>query len=427
MLAPPGHSSPKRARVARVAAVAADGRRLLPLLAPLLLGSLLRATDGGYQATQHRQTKEGSEALALTLPRLRGARGGKRRRREGEGEEEADEGDEGDEAEGCEDAGSWTAPSSSDVARGGDVPFNGDAIGGLLNIDLVELEVEEVLPWRSAKVLIPLEPEVALWWASLDGGVDISIRDESLTGQPQILVRIRGWTPLFFRGKAFRGVQAVVTLREDAILKECRLGTVSAEADIAGLAGLGHIRALLVVCPVTQSNGSVATAWHAALGGRRSPLGWLLLPWIVLLLPFIIGSTMGPAAVLGGACLTLASFASLSFAIAFLLVAAQRRCAHCSRRWRRLWRLRRALSRKTKVATAFGQDGPCCICLGEESTPDGLDGTNSAGPLIVMLPCRHALHRDCYISWVRADSYPSRNLICPLCRRRTEAIGHLGI
>lgn len=283
MLAPPGHSSPKRARVARVAAVAADGRRLLPLLAPLLLGSLLRATDGGYQATQHRQTKEGSEALALTLPRLRGARGGKRRRREGEGEEEADEGDEGDEAEGCEDAGSWTAPSSSDVARGGDVPFNGDAIGGLLNIDLVELEVEEVLPWRSAKVLIPLEPEVALWWASLDGGVDISIRDESLTGQPQILVRIRGWTPLFFRGKAFRGVQAVVTLREDAILKECRLGTVSAEADIAGLAGLGHIRALLVVCPVTQSNGGYCCHGSSCCCPLSlAPLWALRLCWVAL-------------------------------------------------------------------------------------------------------------------------------------------------
>eukprot|EP00439_Symbiodinium_sp_Y106_P084603 s845_g26.t1 len=146
------------------------------------------------------------------------------------------------------------------------------------------------------------------------------------------------------------------------------------------------------------------------------PMRWLLLPWLLLLLPFIVGSSLGPFALLGGAALTLASIACLSFLIAVLIVIVQRRCIHCTRRWRRLWRLRMLQRRPKQIATAFGDSGPCCICLGESDSRDSL---------IALLPCRHALHAECYASWVSADAYPSSNLICPVCRCGAEAIGKL--
>lgn len=110
----------------------------------------------------------------------------------------------------------------------------------------------------------------------------------------------------------------------------------------------------------------------------------------------------------------------LSSAITFMFLGVRRVAelgVRCDiRRWVRWWRLRSLIRRSDRIDEAFGATGPCCICLGS---------TSSSNPLIALLPCRHALHRHCYSSWVSSDSYPCAQLICPLCRRRTDAIGRL--
>lgn len=297
---------------------------------------------------------------------------------------------------------------------------------GVLEVPLVELELED-FPWRIAKVFVPLVPEVAAWWTQLKT-IDVSARlDSTLTGHARIHVEMRGSLPLRVGDEFIHTVRTVVYLPEDAVLKACHLGSVYVAADIPSLVELGPIRALLVVCPVRPSASArgaggnndmgniAAETARRALGGT-GPLRWLVLPWIVLMMPLIVGSAIGPAAVVGGACLTLASFASVSFMLALLAVAAQRRLSMCTQKWRRIWRLHKLARRPQKVETAYGDTGPCCICLGDPSPRDAL---------IVVLPCRHTLHDECYRSWVRADAYPSHDLICPLCRRRTEAVGKL--
>jgi len=184
---------------------------------------------------------------------------------------------------------------------------------------------------------------------------------------------------------------------------------------VGPLADLGPIRALLVSCPVRTGGGNAMATARNVLNGRY-PLGWLLIPWLVLL-PFVLGASIGPVALLGGACLTLALIACISLILAVLMLFVQRRCILFTRRWRRLWRLKALMRRPSLISHAFGDAGPCCICLGEADERE---------KLIALLPCRHALHGECYSSWVRADSYPSHDLICPLCRRRAEAIGKLG-
>jgi len=304
-------------------------------------------------------------------------------------------------------------------------PLIGQVADGLLNVALVELEVDD-FPWRIAKVLVPLSPEVAKWWTELDTADFTARLDGSREGRPRLVVQIEGATPLEVGNVQVRGVRTTVLLPEDAILHACHVGSVRVTADVTPLAELGPIRALLVVCPVQGAGegvpthsapfgGTMAETARNALSGQN-PLRWLLLPWILLLMPFILGSTMGPAALLGGACLTLASFASLSFIVAIIIVTVHRRFAVCTRRWRRLWRLRILSRRPVKVDEAYGQNGPCCICLAT-SAPDEA--------MLVLLPCRHSLHIDCYSNWVKADSYPSHDLICPLCRSKAEAIGQV--
>eukprot|EP00913_Durusdinium_trenchii_P032820 g30725.t1 len=90
-------------------------------------------------------------------------------------------------------------------------------------------------------------------------------------------------------------------------------------------------------------------------------------------------------------------------ALAFCVASLSR----CLRRRRRLWRLSSLGRRKVPVNVAYGEGEPCCICFGTE------DEAN-----ICLLPCRHSLHAGCYRSWICTDSYPSRDLICPICRRK---------
>jgi len=286
----------------------------------------------------------------------------------------------------------------------------------LVDVSLVELQTETP-PWRIAKVLVPLSPEVARWWTDAENPELTAHPDKSLTEAPQVHLEISANIPLEVNGMLVKGIHAVVDVPDNVMLDACRLGWVRVTAEFSPLVELGIIRALLIDCPVQPSKGSAIGALSTALNGR--PLTrLLLLPWLLLLFPFLLGSSIGPLALLGGACLTLASIACISFFAAVIIVAVQRRCVLSARRLRRLFRLRTMVRRPYWIQEAFGDSGPCCICLGE---------SNQREKLIALLPCKHALHADCYASWVRADAYPSLDLICPLCRRRAEAVGRLAV
>eukprot|EP00931_Biecheleriopsis_adriatica_P029627 TRINITY_DN17563_c0_g1_i1.p1 TRINITY_DN17563_c0_g1~~TRINITY_DN17563_c0_g1_i1.p1 ORF type:complete len:368 (-),score=40.91 TRINITY_DN17563_c0_g1_i1:10-1113(-) len=284
---------------------------------------------------------------------------------------------------------------------------------GLVDVQMVELQIEST-PRRVSKLFVPLSPQVARWLTEGDS-LRFQYRVErSLTGRPRIHVQVSGF-PLKVGNVTAEGIHTALELPENAVVENCQIGMGRVTADLEPLAELGTVRAIVLMCPVKVSTDGLTRALPLLLN-RWHPLRWLLLPWIVLFLPFIVGSSIGPVALLGGAVLTLASIACLSFIIAILIVIIQRRCIHCTRRWRRLWRLRSLARRPSLVSAAFGESGPCCICLDESERRDSM---------IALLPCRHALHAECYANWVSADSYPSHNLICPVCRRRADGIGKL--
>lgn len=287
-------------------------------------------------------------------------------------------------------------------------------IPGLLDVQLVELQVPQGGFVR--KILVPLSPQVARWWTDAPGEQFSARVETKLTKNPRIHIFVTGGEPLQVDGVAIEGIHTVVELPPDAILEECQVGSFRTHVNVGPLAELGPIRALTVVCKVkaTEPRGVIPMLKEAL--DRDHPLRWLSLPWLLLLMPFFWGYSMGPVALVMGALLTLAGIACISFLMAIVILLVQQRCMNCFRRYRRLWRLRTLARRPKHIAAAFGDTGPCCICLAE---PDRRE------MLIALLPCRHALHSECYSSWVCADSYPSHDLLCPLCRCRADAIGKL--
>lgn len=308
--------------------------------------------------------------------------------------------------------GSVAPPSMRPATRAPEVAIEKK----LLDVQLVELQADTA-PWRVVKILVPLTPEVARWWSGAAAGDFSAHVVPPLTGSPQLHIQISTAQTFEVNGMQLHGIHAVVDLPEDALLESCHVGSTRVAAAFEPLAELGPIRALLVDCPVKPK---VSNMWF----GERGPVyGFLarllfrlfLMPGIFLLMPGMSYPSR-PWKLLAGACLTIASIVCLSCLTTVLIIVAQKRCVHCTRRWRRVWHLRSLTRHAALVDTVFGAGGPCCICLGETSLDD---------PVIVLLPCRHALHRECYVNWVRADAYPSRDLICPLCRHRAEAIGKL--
>eukprot|EP00929_Paragymnodinium_shiwhaense_P071096 TRINITY_DN36118_c0_g1_i1.p1 TRINITY_DN36118_c0_g1~~TRINITY_DN36118_c0_g1_i1.p1 ORF type:complete len:479 (+),score=5.01 TRINITY_DN36118_c0_g1_i1:112-1548(+) len=352
-----------------------------------------------------------------------------------------------------EEAQTEASPRSANQSIPWPLPVSAD---GMLELPLVELAVDDAAH-RVTKVFVPLLPEVAAWWTRIPpaqfsyrmdttpdpnggarkgrlvveavtaGGDDRLHLPWSLVPAPPEKGEEPALPPVEMAegdGVVMKGVRSLVALPDDVVVEDCQVATLRVIASFRPLSDLGPIRAVLVRCPAQASQGRVGrtnmlAAARSALFDKsqyRSPLRWFLLPWLVLLMPFLLGSTLGPAALVGGTCLTLVSFASLSFIMATFLVVGHRRCLTSTRRWRRIWRFWSLCRKSAQVDDAFGKNGPCCICLGDPSPGE---------PIIALLPCRHALHCGCYDDWVRADSYPAQDLICPLCRCRTEAIANL--
>lgn len=266
----------------------------------------------------------------------------------------------------------------------------------LTGTGLIELQ-EMTEPRIVTKVLVPLAPEVASWWSSADEALNVKLVP-CLAGEPHVHLEVWGSSPFEFNRRKVDGVRTVIFLPYDTLIQDCRVDWVYVTAEFPPLNSLGLIRALHVACPLSADRTLGGATGHSILSGLffKVIFTWLLLPWPVLLMPLALWSMARPAVAASCACLA--------------------RCAHRARRKRRVWRLRALTRRARHIAGAFGQGEPCCICLGE---------TSQEG-MIALLPCKHALHDFCYRGWICTDTYPSRELICPLCRCRAEAVGKLG-
>lgn len=275
----------------------------------------------------------------------------------------------------------------------------------LVAVGLVELQ-EEIVPWKVSKLLVPIGPEVAKWWSADDADFTVKLRPCSTGGDPHVHLQIISARPLVLNpsgGKQPRvvdGLVATVYLPPGTIIEECRIGWAPYAADIASLTGMGQLRALRLSCPVTANRGADSAGVRRGRFLTVAVFTWLLLPWPLLLIPTLVYSVARPLSLIMSLCIA--------------------RMARSVRRMRRLWRLRRLLRRVEDVDCIFGEGEPCCICFGDDS-----DGGCEA--IIALLPCRHALHEACYRSWVVTDSYPSLDLICPLCRCHVTAVGKLKV
>lgn len=288
----------------------------------------------------------------------------------------------------------------------------------LLVVPFVELSVDNV-PCRVAKIMVPTTtPSMPHRWS--DGNAsDVHMRVERPpTGAPQLHIEILTKEAFVVSGVIFSGIYTMVTMPEDDVdLERCHVGTTSVcYEDIPCLQDLGSVGALLVVCPLRQreiGHGSLLGVARSMMNSRH-PLKWLVIPWLILLVPFVLGS--GPAALLCGACVVLAFLAGCLLIFGIASISLQRYISNFCCRVHRAWHLRCMERRAPVIEHAFGAHGRCCICLGDPSSREAM---------IALLPCRHAIHADCYRRWVCAESYVPPNLICPLCRRNVHDVGQL--
>lgn len=290
----------------------------------------------------------------------------------------------------------------------------------LLVVPFVELALDNV-PCRVAKIMVPTTSATVPQWWSDEGEADVRMAvDRPEVGAPQLYIEILSKESFVVGGSVFHGIYAVVTMPEDDVdLERCHVGTTSVHYDdIPGLQELGSIGALYVVCPLKQSELRHASMLEIARSVLSSghPLRWLLIPTLILLVPFVLGS--GPAALIVGACLVLAVILGCMFVVTVVSITVKRTVNRVGTRIRRNWHLRSLARRAPAVEEAFGAQGPCCICLG-----DPMPGES----VIVLLPCKHALHDSCYRGWVCADAYAPLELICPLCRCSVLEIGQLAL
>ncbi|CAK0839617.1 unnamed protein product [Prorocentrum cordatum] len=274
------------------------------------------------------------------------------------------------------------------------------------------------MPQRVVKIFVPAAAEVARWWADVRGTQGVKYAywiGRSLEGNPSLLhmlVRAEG-RPLAVDGMQASGFTAAVEIPPTVTAPtDCKIAHVRVDVAAGPLhsAGLARAPALVVICPLGPAAGP--------LSERMVPLLHELLRGPARLLLYPKATHAGLGTLLAGWCLLFATVMCFSFVFMVLCSYLHRRCYYYTRRWRRLcwlWVLGRRPA--SWSGEAFGRGGPCCICLG------ACDRSGEA--LVALLPCRHALHSECYRKWVHADSYPSSDLICPLCRCRTQAIGRL--
>lgn len=268
--------------------------------------------------------------------------------------------------------------------------------------------------WHMARILVPMAPEVAKWWNEGADNVFLIRLLLCSSGEPHVHIQVIGSNPLRLPdGSEVHGIHAVVSLPPGIVLSGCYLDWVSVSIRPTSLTGVVPERALRLVCPVLPSGSGfpakvvrtffrlflprgIGTGAVHLLPARRSPVSLLLLVF------------MG-------------TFASTGIVL-ILAVLLKARIARLMLRRSRLQELRRLRQDAAPVDWAYCEDDPCCICLGDLVQ----HGRGDEEPL-VLLPCRHTLHVNCFGDWVAAARYPSRRLFCPMCTRRVSSLARLDV
>mmetsp|Transcript_36725 Transcript_36725/g.84510 ORF Transcript_36725/g.84510 Transcript_36725/m.84510 type:complete len:359 (-) Transcript_36725:76-1152(-) len=270
---------------------------------------------------------------------------------------------------------------------------------------------EEVTTRGPSRVLVVLDEEVVNWWQ--EEVRVVSLLAERLTGPPLFHIKVYAPEPVIIRGQKVHGIQFDYVLPDgNEAVEDIRCLQEPVELWFEPFAG----RRAMGLRLYWQIPGPPAKP--LSLIARILRVVWF--PWYMLFKVMLQHPDVNPITLIGGVLLIMTLVAILIVLVILLVIIAERHLTLWMRRRRRLFQVR-ALTRKAAVLkseTCFGIDQPCCICLGD---------SDSVAGRIVLLPCRHALHLECYIDWVQADVYTFPHLICPLCRHRTEAFGKLEV
>eukprot|EP00928_Gymnodinium_smaydae_P066167 TRINITY_DN49213_c0_g1_i1.p1 TRINITY_DN49213_c0_g1~~TRINITY_DN49213_c0_g1_i1.p1 ORF type:complete len:460 (-),score=78.98 TRINITY_DN49213_c0_g1_i1:62-1351(-) len=279
------------------------------------------------------------------------------------------------------------------------------------------LSFGNLLRWRESRLLVPMEPAVARWW-------DMSSRDDFLvrlqpcpTGSAHLHLQVIGRSPLLVSDQEeVRGVFATVAVPRGALLRVCTAAWTTIDLEPLDGGSARPRRALRLTCPVVPTGSS----WPATLGRVL----------FLMLLPFLLApGTVAQSPVLLLILIFCATFACTCL-ILLLVILLKARLTRFVLRRRRLLQLRKLQRGATSVEWAYCEGEPCCICLGELPSPCAASDEQPALPAwstsaLVLLPCRHALHADCYSEWVGTAVYRSQGLRCPLCGSDVSAAGRL--
>jgi len=280
-------------------------------------------------------------------------------------------------------------------------------------VSLMELEVASRRS-HVDKVFVPSDPEVASQWS----GKYSAMVARPLTAPPQLHVK-----------HVSRLARCGGSHGHASRAEELRIFTTQVTVDAGPLASLGPVWALRVVFRVRIEPGVLRSELSGlplvaeifskgAYPGGQSYWRWLLVPFVILALPTLVCSSKGFLIMVVGMCMNLIWMAIILFLLVVGCAVLRYQIGRHLGPWRRLSRLKGLKRTAQFITAAFGDTGPCCICLGESTRRDDL---------IVLLPCRHALHDECYGRWVGVEAYPAQDLICPLCRRRADAVGKLTV
>lgn len=271
----------------------------------------------------------------------------------------------------------------------------------LLSVGLLEFQ-EETLPWRVVKVLLPMQLDVAAWWAEARNEVFTAKLIPCSEGEPHLHLQVVSELPLELpNGQKVDGISGIVHVPPNTVVEECELTFQNTVVDAPPWKGVKDLKALRISCPVS------ARTWALSPGGQKLTVSTVVLRALFVLI-LLLRVCPWPLMILGPFI-----WAAVRPGLSLLHVGL-RKLLHWASRQRRVWRLWCLQRRSSFVDAAFGQDEPCCICYCE---------TCQGEVPVALLPCRHTLHSACYQAWVLADSYPSLELMCPLCRRKVTGIG----
>lgn len=305
------------------------------------------------------------------------------------------------------------------------------ALVGARLVELQELSGRS----HSVRVFVPVSTDIISWWRDTDAA-DLQLSANvttSLTGSLQVYATVvaGAGARLNFEGMDFDGFLTVLDLPEGCGPEQCRVGITRVHADIGSFSGTTN--ALVLICDWKGHRRILSIHDFIVQCALRFLLTLPMVPGMLLLFPTVVGVQAPRSVTLVSLFLVLLSFGCLSLACSvseaamavcaclstILLVKVQRRLCAVWRRRHRLWRFKLLVRCAAVVeGVVYGGQDTCSICFDEFVD-------EQRNQQIVLLPCRHSIHSECYMDWLASRRYPSHLLLCPLCRRRATSIGKL--